>query len=566
MDFSQLSLLFVAASIFAIVARFFKQPLIVGYLFAGVSLSVLGLVKDPHNLESFSQIGVALLLFLLGLEVKLSEFSAIGKHAIYLGVGQIVVTTLLGTVLCVVLGFTLTTSVFLAFALTFSSTIVLVKLLSEKKDLASLYGRLSIGIMLVQDFVAISVLLFLTSLSSPGSSYIDILFLPVKIIALIFLVVILSKKVIPEIFNRISASSNELLFIVSVAWALGFSALIAKPFGLSLEIGGFLAGLALSNLHEGMQISSRARPIKDFFLVLFFLNLGLVFAFDRNLISQILLPALTLSIFILIFSPVIIMSLMGFLGYKKRTSFLTGISIAQISEFSLILIAVAENLGKIDKSIVAMVVLIGIITMTGSTYAIMNSEKLYRSIAKYIGIFERKKVREKALHRKSDLIDHIVLIGAHRTGSTLARYFSKKKKDFVIVDFDPKVYTRFTEKGMEVILGDISDDEIMDAANLDQAKIIISTISNLEDDLFILGKIDKLPNQPATIFTAASKSDAIRLYHRGATYVLLPEVLAGEFIRNVLKDSKYSKTKIEHSGEKYYERFITQGHGKQAVL
>ena len=561
MDFSQISILFVVASAFALIARYFKQPLIVGYLFAGIFLNLTGIIKEPATLKSFSQIGVALLLFLLGLEVKLSEFSAIGKHALYVGVGQIFITSFIGILFCLVLGFSLSSSFFIAIALTFSSTIVLVKLLSEKKDLSSLYGRMAVGIMLIQDFFAIAALIFLTSQAGKMTT-LQYFLLPLKFVILIFVVFYLSKKIIPYLFEKVAQNSPELLFVISISWALGFSALVAYPLGLSLEVGGFLAGLALSNLPENMQIGSRARPLKDFFLILFFLNLGMVFAFDRGVLGEIAFPALILSVFVLIGSPIIIMSLMGILGYKKRTSFLTGISIAQISEFSLILVAIAQGMGKLSDTVVSLVLLVGIITMTTSTYAIMHAEKLFKAISSFLNIFERKNVKERALLKKSLLSKHIILIGCHRTGSAIARFLIKKSVEFVIVDFDPKVYAKMSADGVTVVLGDVSDPEILEAANAENSKMIISTISNLEDDMYILEYIRKLEDKPATIFTATSKSDAMNLYQKGATFVLLPEMLAGEYIRNLLRGNQFNKQNLIKSGKFYYERVIVS---KQSI-
>jgi len=559
MDFSQISILFVVASAFALLARYFKQPLIVGYLFAGIFLNLTGIIKEPASLHSFSQIGVALLLFLLGLEVKLSEFSAIGKHALYVGMGQILITSTVGILFCLLLGFSLSSSFFIAIALTFSSTIVLVKLLSEKKDLSSLYGRMAIGIMLIQDFFAIAALIFLTSQAGKMTT-LQYFLLPLKLVVLIFVVFYLSKKIIPFLFEKVASNSPELLFVISISWALGFSTLVAYPLGLSLEVGGYLAGIALSNLSENVQIGARTRPLKDFFLILFFINLGMILSFDRGILLEIALPALILSFFILVGSPIIIMSLMGILGYKKRTSFLTGISIAQISEFSLILVALAQGMGKLSGTAVSLVVLVGIITMTTSTYAIMHADKLFKSVSSLLGFFERKNVRERALLKKSLFSKHIILVGCHRTGSAIARFLIKKGAEFVVVDFDPRVYAKMSADGAAVVLGDVSDPEILDAANAKSSKVIISTISCLEDDLYILEYIRGLEDKPATIFTATSKSDAMRLYQKGATFVLLPEMLAGEYIRNLLRGNRFNKESLVSSGEHYYERVIASKH------
>ena len=219
-------------------------------------------------------------------------------------------------------------------------------------------------------------------------------------------------------------------------------------------------------------------------------------------------------------------------------------------------------MGKLSDTVVSLVLLVGIITMTTSTYAIMHAEKLFKAISSFLNIFERKNVKERALLKKSLLSKHIILIGCHRTGSAIARFLIKKSVEFVIVDFDPKVYAKMSADGVAVVLGDVSDPEILEAANAENSKMIISTISNLEDDMYILEYIRKLEDKPATIFTATSKSDAMNLYQKGATFVLLPEMLAGEYIRNLLRGNQFNKQNLIKSGKFYYERVIVS---KQSI-
>lgn len=554
MSFSQLSILFVTAGLFAVVTRALKQPLIVGYLLAGVFLSASGMIQDPVLLGSLSKVGVAMLLFLLGLEVRISEFWTIGKHAFYIGIGQIIVTAFVATAICIFLGFSLPQSFLISLAITFSSTIVLVRLLSEKKDIASLYGRIAIGIMLVQDIIAVMVLMFLTSSGGDASSMLY-LSIPIKMLLLVVVVIFLSKTIIPKIFERLTFGSPELMFILSIAWALGFSSFVENSIGLSLEVGGYLAGIALSNISENLQISSRTRPIKDFFLILFFLNLGFVFVLDRGIISRTLVPAGILSLFVLLGSPLIVMSMMRPLGYRARTSFLTGVSVAQISEFSLILAVEAEAIGLLSREAVSVIVLVGIITMVVSTYAIINSEKLYQAVSRYLRIFERGGVRERVLIKKVPLTNHIVLVGCHRTGSVLMNYFIRKKMYFVVVDFDPQVYSRVSANGAEAILGDISDSEVFDAANSSSASAIVSTISKVEDDLFILEQLRHLEKKPLTIFTASQAKDAIFLYEKGADMVILPEILTGEYIKSIFRKG-LDKDVIVKLGKQHFERIM----------
>lgn len=555
MEFSQIAVLLVVAGIFGIVARFFKQPLLIGYLLAGLFLGITGAVGDTHAVSSLGQIGVTLLLFLLGLEMNLAELPSIGKVALMTGIGQIAFTSTIGFFLARLLGFPSLPAIYIAIALTFSSTIIMVKLLSEKKDLSSLYGKIAVGFLLVQDFVAVAILMFLSGIGDGNMGIAQYLIIGVKAIILFIVVWILSRRLLPYIFDKFIAASPELLFIVSIAWALGFASLVAGPIGFTLEIGGFLAGLALSNLPEHFQIASRTRPLRDFFLTLFFLYLGTQLVVGGGVLT-VLPAAIALSLFVLVGNPLIVLTIMGFLGYKKRTSFLAGLTVAQISEFSLIIVIMGKSLGHLTQNHVAMVVMIGVITMTASTYLILGADKVYGYIKKYLSIFERGGKREKAYVVESKLEDHIVLVGCDRTGKTIAVSFLKKNIPFLIVDFNPDVFTKLTAENMPVIFGDITDEDIIEASNLDKARMVISTTSNLEDNLTLIAYLRSVRAAPVSIFTASMRNEALKLYEAGANYVIVPDVVAGDHIKHILRAYGTKGGRLSKAGKLHFNRLI----------
>lgn len=552
MGFSQIAVLLAAAAIAGIAAKLIRQPLIIGYLFAGYVLAVFGLIPHGESLESLSQIGVALLLFLVGLEMKLSELPSIGKVALITGMGQIIFTSVVGFLLASVLGFGTLPSIYIAVALTFSSTIIIVKLLSQKNDLGSLYGRISVGFLLVQDLVAVLILMFLAGLNTGEFGPTTYLFVATKGIFLLLAVWFLSKKILPLIFAKIIDQSTELLFIVGIAWALGIAAFVGGPLGFSLEIGGFLAGLALSNLPDHLQISSRTRSLRDFFLTLFFLLLG------TNLVvgdvGSLLVPAVVFALFVLIGNPLIVLTIMGIMGYRKRTGFMASVTVAQISEFSLILMAMGVAIGHVAEKEVVIVVMVGVITMTLSTYLILGADKLYPKLENILSIFERKKIKEPVFAIEKVLKDHVVLVGSHRTGAALMPLFVKQKVDFVVVDFNPELAEKLSSRKIPVLFGDITDTDILEAANLAEAKLVISTTSDLHDNLLILSYLKSKNSKAQTILKAATRHEAIKLYKAGADYVIVPEVVAGEHIRHLVKSYGISSNKIEKLGKNHLKR------------
>ncbi|MGB9609019.1 MAG: cation:proton antiporter, partial [Minisyncoccia bacterium] len=413
-------------------------------------------------------------------------------------------------------------------ALTFSSTIIIVKLLSEKRDISSFYGKLSVGFLLVQDLVAILILIFLTGLSSGASGNI----LVGKTILMIFQgllifggILYLSRKILPKIFDKIG-SSQELLFLTSLAWLFLLVFLVNK-LGFSIEIAGFLAGLGLANSSENFQIASRLKPLRDFFIMIFFVMLGSSFAFAFSNISALGLEILIFSLFVLIGNPLIVLILMGIMGYKKRTGFMTGVTVAQISEFSLILVLMGLKLGHLSKEVVGLVTAVGIITITLSTYLILNSDLIFRRISKYLSIFERKRLLENE-NFNLEIKKPIVLIGCHRTGQSIIENINPK--NLLVIDFDPDIVNYLRKKGIDYIFGDIADPDIFEKANISEAKLVISTSPNFNDNMTLLEEIKKLEPKPKIIVRAETEKDALILYQKGADYVILPNFTAGQYL------------------------------------
>ena len=529
--FELASLIILSAGL-GILAKILRQPLIIAYLISGIIISYTGIINaNNETFRLFADLGIVFLLFLIGLEINYDSLRMIGKPAIILGLGQIIFTFVGGFFIAKFLGFNSIASSYISIALTFSSTIIIVKLLSEKRDISSFYGKLSVGFLLVQDLVAILILIFLTGIETGetnqniiiGKTILTIL----KGIIIFSLILYLGRKFVPYIFDKV-ARSQELLFLISLAW-LFLMVAIVKKLGLSIEIAGFLAGLSLANSSENFQISSKLKPLRDFFIMIFFIVLGSSFSLSK--IQGIGLEIIIFSLFVLIGNPLIVLILMGILGYKKRTSFLTGLTVAQISEFSLILVLMGQRLGHLNESEVGLITGVGIITITLSTYLILNSDSIFRRISKYLSVFERKKILED----KNFAVEYkkpIILIGAHRTGQSIA--LNINPKNLLVIDFDPDIISFLKQKNIDYIFGDIADPDVFEKANIPQAKIIISTSPDFNDNMTLLQEIKKLEQKPKIILRAETEKDALILYEKGADYVLLPNFTAGQYLGKTL--------------------------------
>ncbi|MEK7568455.1 MAG: cation:proton antiporter, partial [Patescibacteria group bacterium] len=524
----ELAIVILIAAGLGIIARFFKQPAILAYIAAGIIIGYFGFfhLNDKETFRIFSDLGIMFLLFLVGMEINYTSLRLVGKASLLVGLGQIIFTFAIGFAIALFFGFSQLASAYIAIALTFSSTIIIVKFLSEKKDLNSLYGKISMGMLLTQDFVAILILVLLAGIGAgKGFEFSGVFLTMIEGIGLFVLMLVLGRKFLPLIFDKISRS-QELLFLTSLAWLFIVSAAVNK-IGFSIEIGGFLAGLALANSAEHFEISSRVKPLRDFFILIFFVILGSSVVFSN--FSGLTLYIIAFSFFVLIGNPIIVLIIMGLMGYRKRTSFLTGLTVAQISEFSLVLAALGLKVGHIDENVAALITAVGAVTITLSTYLIIYGDKIFTYLSPYLKIFERRKTTENGDFGK-EFEKPIILIGSHRTGQSIA--FNLPKKDLLIIDFDPDIIGQLRKHDFSYLFGDINDGDIFERANFESARLVISTSPDLEDNLLLLSRLKILKNRGRmkAVLRARTEKEAEILYANGADYVLLPHFTAGQYL------------------------------------
>jgi len=529
----------------SIVMRLLKQPLIIGYILSGILVGpfFLNLIQSNETINVFSEMGIAFLLFIVGLHLSPKVLKHVGKISLITGLGQILFTSLIGYFIGKLLGFSVITSVYIAIALTFSSTIIIMKLLSDKDALEKLYGKISIGFLLVQDLVAILILIVVSSLAS-GAGAGDILFSTIiKGIILVAILIPISYYILPKL-SDFFAKSQEFLFVFAISWGLGLSLLFLYA-GFSIEVGALIAGVMLSISPYNFEISSKLKPLRDFFIISFFIILGSQMAFGD--ISHLVLPAVTFSLFILIGNPLIVMILMGLLGYSKKTGFMAGLTVAQISEFSLILIALGVKIGHLTQEILSFVTMIGLLTIAGSTYLIIYSDAIFKKIGKFLTLFERKKVKEKEIPKKNY---NYILLGYNRIGFSVVKSFSKITKNFLIVDYNPRVVKELQKEGIDAIYGDVDDSEFLENLRMDKASLIVSTVPEKETNQLILDVLERSKSKPVVLLTARQIEDALELYDAGADYVILPHFLGGEYTAKLIENAKNNHKIYQKEKEK----------------
>jgi hypothetical protein len=408
------------------------------------------------------------------------------------------------------------------------------KVLSDKRNLDSLHGKISIGILIVQDFIAIFVLMFMSSLAGnnlvEASSLMTLLSGGLLIVALFMI----SYLALPLFVKKV-AESQELLFLFSICWCFVVAALF-NFFGFSIEIGALLAGIALSISKYSIEISSKIKPLRDFFLIIFFIILGLNIQVFH--IGYILLNAIFLSLFALLLKPIITMGLMVLAGYTKRTNFLVGTAIAQISEFSLIILALGVSGGQISPEILSTLTLTGVITIAISTYMMIYSDLIYEKLLPVLGLFEKKNIRKnKKLNKDYDSI----LFGYNRIGFGILESFKRLKKNYLVVDFNPETIDTLSKFRIPCIYGDAYDSDFLKELPLKKLKLAVSTVPDFETNVLLLEHLKEVNPEGIVILRASNIVDALELYEKGASYVLTPHFLGGEYVAKMITEDKNKK-------------------------
>ena len=523
----------ILATLVSLILRTLKQPLIVGYILTGILLgpNFTNVTHTASYLDLFSKIGITILLFIIGLNLRPSVIKEVGKVSIIGGIAQIVITALLGFALAFLLGVSFIASLYIGLALSFSSTIIILKLLSDKDDLPKVYGKVTIGILLVQDLVAIVALLFISSFA--GTQHVSLAQMIVTLLLKLLIagvsVYLVTRFIIFYAIHYI-AQSQELLFLFSIAWGLGLASIFYLG-GSSVEVGALVAGVSLSVTPFADSIASRLKPLRDFFIVLFFILLGSNLVLSN--VSSLIVPIILLSLFVLIAKPLIVFLLMNVLGYKNKQGFQAGVSLAQVSEFSFILAALGLSVGHLDKAAVTLITITGLVTITGSSYFILYSDELFPYFEKILKKLEI--VRHVNKIQATEEAPEVILFGFDRVGHDFIEAFKKLGKSYVVVDYNPEMITQLEDTKVPFKYGDVEDVEFLRELQLTEIKLCVSTIPDVKVNSLLIKNIKQVNKHAIIIVRARERYEAKELYALGATYVVMPHYLGAKYATSMIK-------------------------------
>ncbi|MFN4349679.1 MAG: cation:proton antiporter [Hylemonella sp.] len=523
--FNEFALLLLISAAAGALALWLRQPPLIAYIAVGIVAgpAVMGLSSAHEQIVLLAQVGVAVLLFVVGLKLDLQHIRHIGPVALATGLGQLAFTIVFGFFLLIVMDKSVMEAIYVAVALTFSSTIIIVKLLTDKREIDSLHGRIAVGFLIVQDLAVVLAMMTMSALRGGGEAGLAEVALSLlwRLALVAVAMTVLMRYVLPRVVE-LMARSQELLLIFAIAWGTSLAAL-GEWAGFSKEAGAFLAGFSLASTRYRDAINARLTGIRDFLLLFFFIDLGA--RFDFSTLGAELGTAAVLSLFVLVGNPLIVMAIMGWMGYRKRTGFLAGLTVAQISEFSIIFVAMGITLGHVGPGALGLTTLVGLVTIALSTYMILYSHPLYERLAPWLGWFERRHA-----HREQDVAQdgegrqpvEVIVVGLGVYGQRLALGLRAAGVGVLGVDFDPEVTRSLHRRGLTVRFGDAMEADFIESLPLAGSAWVVSTLPDPTSNRGLLQALRQQHYAGQVAVVCRREAEGPELKAMGADIVLDP--------------------------------------------
>lgn len=553
--FLQLAAVLAVAAGVSIIMRILRQPLIIGYILSGIICgpSLLNLIHDHEAFESFSQIGIALLLFIVGLGLNVAVIRSTGKPVFMVFMLNLIFVGAAGYGFSQLFGFTSTESMLAGLALVFSSTIVVIKSLVDKREQHRLYGQIAIGVLLIEDIAATVTLVILAAAKNGGGSE-ELFALAGKGILLAGMMTFVGWYVMSRL-AKFFAGNQEFLFTFAIAWAFSIAAVFELA-GFSLEVGALFAGVSLASLPYAQEISTRLKPLRDFFLLLLFISLGSTITLNN--ISSAFIPAIVFALIALIVKPLCVSVGLGLLRYTKQTGFKVAAHLSQTSEFSIIMLTLAAAEGLIRDDLVGIMTLTTFITIAVSTYFMKYDDELSRVSARFLSLFERQNAIAET-HKAPQY--KLALFGYHRGGHEFVNTFRDMHKRYIVIDYDPEVIETLERQHITHVYGDATDYELLDELGIGKAELVVSILPGHTTNRELLKYY--LQHNPDGIFIchATDYDGAADLYEHGASYVMLPHFIGSEKMSAFIRKNGSNKDAFET-----YRKNHIMSLGKAAIL
>lgn len=518
---ADLGILIATATVLSILARKTRQPKIVAYIVTGLLLgpAILNLVGETSTISLMSELGLPFLLFLLGIELRFDEVKPLLKPVLKISALQMILTGGLGFFIARFFAFDVLSSVIIGFAVMYGSTAVIVKLLTEKGEHATVPGKIDIGVLLVQDIVVIILLAVVSSgatdMASLALNVFEFLLLTCTAGAITVLAV---RHLLPQI-TKIPLQDIQTFLVHGIAWLFVFLHLAAF-LDLSMEIGAFLAGLALGQLPYRTEFREQIRPLTALFVAIFFITIGLGMNHETLLLYW--KEAVLASLILMIGKFTIMFGLTNWQGFLPETSFKSAINMTQTSEFSIVLASIALSQGYISEGVLGFISLVALLTMGASSYLISYNDQIYARFRHLLDYFHSEEKSDVDVLR---LEEHAIVVGYNEVVDKIVPLIKDQVDDVVVVDRDPLNEENIDELDCHYIFGDFVHAGIREAAGLERARVIISFSRDMEANMKIL---EEKPSEALTFLRASDREEAGELYDVGADFILRKDALAAE--------------------------------------
>lgn len=555
------ALCIVAAWVLAVVFQVIRQPVLLAYLIAGFAIGPYGFrwITNAHSIETIASIGLILLLFMIGLEIDLKRMASAGRLITVTAACQILGCLGLGWLCFRFTGLAGTglEALYLGVAAALSSTVIIVKILHEKHELETLAGRITIGVLVLQDLFAILFLAVQPSLKDPA--VLGLLVALGKVLLLVSVGLLVSRFVLPPVFKYV-ARVPELVLVGALAWCFALAGL-ADILHLSREMGALVAGVSISTFPYTLDVTSKVTSLRDFFVTLFFVGLGMAIPWPT---TNLLLLMVLFSMFLVGSRLVTVFPPLYWMRQGHRNSLLPAINLCQMSELSLVLLALGKSSGDVSDKTMSVAALAFAFLAIDSTYAVFQSETLLRKTSPWL-----TRVRMPDLPADAGLAEtaaparRIFLLGFSWTASSLLESISLDRpdllKEIAVIDFNPQVNERLRRRGVHVTYGDVSRTDVLQHAGISNAELVICSLPNSllkgATNLKLLRQLRELNDQAKIIVHAERLDDVPRLYSAGASYVLTPRLLEASHLMEIMAAAEND---LLHQKREQHQETVTQ--------
>ncbi|GLX80835.1 monovalent cation:proton antiporter family protein [Thalassotalea eurytherma] len=541
--------------------RKLNMPAILAYLVAGMLVGEHGL-NFTHNkvdYEHFAELGIVFLLFTLGLEFSLPKLMAMRRLVFAVGSAQVAISMLLFTIIAMLLGQTFSSALVIGGVLALSSTAIVIRQLSESGAMKRKSGQLSVAILLFQDIAVVPLLIIIPLLAQPSetSMIFALAFALIKGVFVVGLLLLVGKWVLPRIFNLIAQVRTDELFVLTTLLVTLVASSLTLWFGLSMALGAFLAGMMLGESQYKYQLEADIRPYRDILLGLFFVTVGM--KFDVSYLLNNPIDIFVLLVSFMLCKVLIIHYLAKRAGENAKDGLASGIMLSQMGEFGFVLIALASQVNLVPVDVASILIGVGVISMAMTPYLIENARSWAITLTK-----EKKESYSELqeLPEQTELQDHVIICGFGRVGQTISRFLKQEHMDFVAIDIDPLRTTKAREAGENILFGSSRQSELLHAAKLDKAKLVVITFGEDKQSADAIMRVRALaPKVPILVRTR--NDDQLEMLKSSGADEVVPEILEGSLmlVSQVLSLSGVSFSRIIRLMQKERKSHYNHMHG-----